>query len=126
MDKSYIISKLRIIFADIVYAEEDCEYDAPEFLTGKVIDFLEYRTVCNDSFLHVSAARNELEAAKLLIELGLDVNTRGDFGQTALHRAAYSKHYEMYDFLVLNGAIETIECEFGNTPSSLRSFYSDS
>ena len=117
MNKSEIIEKLRIIFADIVQAEEDNIYDDPEFITGKAVDFIEFRFVDGETFLHLAALRGELEAAKLLVELGIDVNLLGDMGNTALHYAATHKHRDIYDYLVSKGASDGIINEFGETPS---------
>lgn len=98
---------------------EDSEYDDPEYLTGEVIDFIEYRNTIDDTFLHTAAIRNDIEAVKLLVQLGLDPNITGDMGSTALHDAAYRKYIDIYEYLVEHGADENIVNEFGKTPLGL-------
>ena len=50
----------------------------------------------------LSCYRNQPEAAKLLIELGVDVNYSCDLG-TALHAAVYKKDLEITELLLNNG-----------------------
>jgi ankyrin repeat protein len=45
-----------------------------------------------------------LEAVKLLLELGADINAREDNGETAMHGAAYKGRPKMVHFLADNGA----------------------
>lgn len=46
---------------------------------------------CNiegENALHIAVIRNELDIAKELIEAGIEINARGDLGNTPLHEAA--------------------------------------
>ena len=42
----------------------------------------------DENALHFAARRNDLEAARLLIEAGIDIDQRGDLEHTPLHEAA--------------------------------------
>lgn len=60
-----------------------------------------------------------VEAARLLVDLGADVNALGEYGWTALHGAAYNGFDEMIEFLVAQGADMEIMDQFGQTPLSI-------
>lgn len=62
---------------------------------------------------------HSVETAKLLLELGADVNAVGEYGWTALHGAAYNGFEEMIQFLVAKGAKTDIMDQFGQTPLSI-------
>lgn len=62
---------------------------------------------------------HSVEAAKLLLELGADVNALGEYGWTALHGAAYNGFDEMIQFLVSKGAKMDTMDQFGQTPLSI-------
>ena len=66
-------------------------------------------------------AQNEgaLEAAKLAIELGVDVNAVGENGWTALHGAAYTGSDAIIRLLVDQGAKMEVKDKFGQTPLSI-------
>jgi ankyrin repeat protein len=57
-----------------------------------------------DNALHWAVHAGDLEAARLLIESGIDVNQRGDLGRTPLHEACAWGNQEMVLLLVRNGA----------------------
>ncbi|MEE8143237.1 MAG: ankyrin repeat domain-containing protein [Planctomycetota bacterium] len=57
-----------------------------------------------------------LEAVKVLVELGADVNATNMSGQTAMHNAAFLGEDEIIQFLAENGAEVDVEDEFGQTP----------
>jgi hypothetical protein len=57
-----------------------------------------------------------LEATKLALELGADVNATNDNGNTALHGAAYTKSNAIVQFLVDHGATMTLKNKRGQTP----------
>ena len=48
--------------------------------------------------------RNALEAVRLAVELGADVNAANDIGETAIHGAAYVGANDIVQFLVEKGA----------------------
>lgn len=60
-----------------------------------------------------------LEAAKMLVELGANVNAVGENDWTALHGAAYTGADAMAQFLVEKGAQLDVEDAFGQTPFSI-------
>ncbi|OFW27113.1 MAG: hypothetical protein A3J28_05865 [Acidobacteria bacterium RIFCSPLOWO2_12_FULL_60_22] len=60
-----------------------------------------------------------LEAVKLMLELGADVNEANDEGRTALHSAAFSWADEIIQFLVAKGARLDLEDMSGQTPLSI-------
>jgi uncharacterized protein len=60
-----------------------------------------------------------LEAVKLLVELGSDVNAVGENGLTALHAAAYVGADAVIQFLVEKGAKMDVMDDFGQTPLSI-------
>jgi ankyrin repeat protein len=57
-----------------------------------------------------------LEAAKLAVKAGADVNAADDFGNTALHYAAYNRVDSVVQYLVDNGARMDVRNKFGETP----------
>jgi ankyrin repeat protein len=62
---------------------------------------------------------NAIEAVKLAMELGGDINEASEYGQTALHAAAYLKADKLVQFLVENGAKINLIDKFGQTPLSI-------
>ena len=62
---------------------------------------------------------NAIEAVKLAKELGGDINAANEYGQTALHAAAYLKADKLVQFLVENGAKIDLIDKFGQTPLSI-------
>ncbi len=79
------------------------------------IDVLTF-TLDEDSLLHMAAYAGNMEAVKLLVELGADVNALGDMHYTPLHYAARKGHDDVYDYLIANGAATDIVSQFGTTP----------
>ena len=60
-----------------------------------------------------------IEAARMLLELGADVNAANDRGQTALHGAVYRAADDLIRFLVRAGARPDAEDAAGRTPLRL-------
>jgi uncharacterized protein len=65
--------------------------------------------------------KSALEAAKLAVELGADVNAANEYGWTALHIAAYMGANTIIQFLVDKGAKIDVMDNFGQTPLSIAS-----
>jgi ankyrin repeat protein len=63
--------------------------------------------------------RNALEAVKLAMDLGADVNAANKAGETALHGAAYVGSDVTVKFLVNQGARLDAKDRFGQTPLSI-------
>lgn len=62
---------------------------------------------------------NALEAVKLAVELGADVNAVGENGWTALHAAAYTGADAIVQLLVDKGARLDVKDKFGQTPLTI-------
>jgi ankyrin repeat protein len=86
-------------------------YDADDLL--QPIDPLVYLTPEGDSCLHIAAGRGDLHAVKLLVEAGMDVNLRGDLGNTSLHYARKHAHDDVVQFLISHGALPHLVNELG-------------
>jgi ankyrin repeat protein len=63
----------------------------------------------------------DLEAAKILVALGADVNARDSYNWSALHGAAYTGADAIVQFLVDKGAKLNVKDRFGQTPYSIAS-----
>jgi ankyrin repeat protein len=63
--------------------------------------------------------RSALEAVKLAVHLGADVNEANDTGLTAMHSAAYVGADAIIQFLVDKGAKVDVKDKFGQTPLSV-------
>jgi ankyrin repeat protein len=68
-----------------------------------------------DNALHCVVRWDDLEAAKSLIDAGIDVNQSGDLGFTPLHVACMQGNMLMVEFLVANGA-DLFSMSEGDTP----------
>ena len=65
--------------------------------------------------------KNALDAVRLAVELGNDVNAVAAGGRTALHGAAYTGANETIQFLVERGANLNAKDKYGQTPLSIAS-----
>lgn len=78
------------------------------------------RDIVNNAFVY-ACMRNQLEAAKLLLEKGADINAIPpgfDFAGTPLHYAALRGHRPMIEFLLKHGANPTVkDTKVNNTPA---------
>jgi len=63
--------------------------------------------------------KNLFEITRLLVGLGIDVNTAGEHGWTGLHGAAYKGVDSVVQFLVEKGAKMEVFDEYGQTPLSI-------
>src|SRR5439155_17304000 len=72
---------------------------------------------------HTLKESRALEAAKLVVEMGANVNAADDSGITALHYAAFSRLDSVVQFLVEKGASLDVKNKFGETPLWLSEFY---
>jgi ankyrin repeat protein len=66
-----------------------------------------------------AAAEAALEAVKVAVELGADVNAANEDGQTAMHMAAFSGADGVVQFLADNGATVDGQDKRGETPWSM-------
>lgn len=68
-----------------------------------------------DTPLHFAAERGHLDAVRLLLSFGCDVNAIGDLKRTAIHWASLNGFCEVVDFLILNGGDCKILDEVGQS-----------
>lgn len=80
-----------------------------------------YVTPEGDSCLHIAAGRGDLRAVMLLVDAGMNVNLRGDIGNTPLHYASNGKHDDIVEFLINRGALPDLANEFGENAFYKRS-----
>ena len=66
-----------------------------------------------------AAAAAALEAVKVAVELGADVNAANEDGQTAMHMAAFTGADGVVQFLADNGATVDVQDKHGETPWSM-------
>ncbi len=62
---------------------------------------------CNhegENALHIAVIRNEFEIAQELIQLGIEIDARGDLGRTPLHEAASIADLRFVKLLVESGS----------------------
>lgn len=71
------------------------------------------RGTFDDYPLHKVAIWGDVEAAKVLLDNGADINATGEDGDTPLHRAAAAGQKEMVDFLVGRGADVSLRNRYG-------------
>ena len=69
----------------------------------------------NDCPLHKVAIWGDVNAAKVLLKNGADINAAGEDDDTPLHRAIAGEKIEMARFLISQGADVHIENMYGNT-----------
>ena len=99
------IAKLRNSFADLLnYESED--------ITSQ-IDPLAWRSPEGDTCLHYAGIRGDVASARLLLEMGVDVNETGDMGNTALHYAQTFGNTSVIEVLLEYNADTSITNEFG-------------
>lgn len=99
------IDYLKNIFSDLINYEEEDPL-AP-------IDPFSYKTPEGDSCLHIAAMRGDSRAISLLLDGGIDINSIGDMGNTALHYSSRMRHRDVFDLLISRGANLLIKNEFG-------------
>jgi hypothetical protein len=69
--------------------------------------------------LHIAAYSNSVEAARLLIKHGENVNSRNGVGDTPLHVAARYNSWETADLLISSGAETRIRNNNSKTPTDI-------
>ncbi len=77
------------------------------------------RSYLGDTPLHVAAIWGDVEAIKLLVKAGADINIPDSFKYTPLHQAALQKHKAAYDALISLGADPTIKDSDGYTAADI-------
>ena len=77
------------------------------------------RGACEDYPLHKVAIWGDVEAARVLIDNGADVNCTGEDYDTPLHRAVMGPHPEMVRYLISRGADPDRPNRYGFTARGL-------
>lgn len=72
-----------------------------------------------DSLLAIACWQNKYETAKMLVELGFDVDSTNHNGSTPLHRACYRNNIELVILLTNNGATYTLRDKSGRKPADV-------
>lgn len=75
-----------------------------------------YRNDAGSSLLHIATIFRNLDAVKLLVENGADVNFKDDYGCSPLYYAVVFSKYTIIDYLIKAGADINARCNAGNTP----------
>ncbi len=65
--------------------------------------------------LHTASSRGDVEIVELLLETGMEVNTKNRFGWTPLHLASSKGHIEIVEMLLQAGADCGVKNKFGRT-----------
>jgi ankyrin repeat protein len=74
------------------------------------------RAVTGDYPLHKVAIWGDVEAAKVLLDAGADINSRGEDDDTPLHRAIMGNHVAMAAYLLSRGADPDQRDRYGFSP----------
>lgn len=85
---------------------------------GLSLDNINATDFDGDNALHWAAVRNDLEAARLLIEAGINIDQHGALGYTPLHVACSFGHKDMVLLLIESGA-DVHALNEGETPFGL-------
>ncbi|XP_064382225.1 IQ motif and ankyrin repeat domain-containing protein 1-like isoform X2 [Halichondria panicea] len=73
----------------------------------------------NNTPLSEAAAGGDPDTIRLLMSLGADPNTKGQFGRTSLYRAAFGGHLEAVRALLESGANPRLLADDGATPEQV-------
>jgi len=69
--------------------------------------------------IHIAAIRGDIDAIKLLMEVGVDINAQGEHGYTPLHEAVEQGQLEVAKLLLENGCNTSLVNGDGLTPLDL-------
>ncbi len=86
------------------------------FLDEKIQDINQRGKGCGDTALHLVCHWGDIEAAKILLEAGANVNEVGDLGMTPIFSAIMSDNPELVLLLINSGANIDHVNEMGRTP----------
>lgn len=86
----------------------------PEFM-GQALDNPFVRcSYSGDTLLHFVAVWGDVEAARLLLDLGVEIDLPGEDDFTALHNAISQEHLQLVKLLLARGADPFKRCMFGD------------
>ena len=74
--------------------------------------------------LHFAVCENKVDAVKILIHYGANIEARTDKGRTALHIASILGETEICGFLLTAGACANCQDKDQDTPCHYAAFYS--
>lgn len=86
------------------FNKPDIDYIKKIIQAGAPLDWKTTGVFGKMTALHAISWVKEMDAARLLIEAGADVNAKDDFGCTPLHRAANSRNVGLIQILLEAGA----------------------
>ncbi|MES9994080.1 MAG: ankyrin repeat domain-containing protein [Candidatus Thiodiazotropha sp.] len=89
----------------------------------KNIDNVNIENELGENALHYAVIWNELEAAELLVNAGININKKGENGYTPLHEAVEQNNEKMVLYLVGAGANLSEINELGQTPAEMAKGY---
>lgn len=84
------------------------------------IDVVTWTADGEETLLHIASSMGYMEAVKLLVELGANVNALGDLNHTPLHFAALRDHDEIYNYLLEHGADPNFVSQLAVTPAGIK------
>lgn len=111
-DNSNSVSAPKIDLHTAVFSR-DIDVIKKHIVAGSDLNIAEPRR--NSSPLITAAAFGELEAAKLLIDAGANLNYQNNDGSTALHTASFFGYPEIVKILISKGADKELKNNNGKT-----------
>lgn len=96
----------------------DLILDLPEF-EGIDLNGVDVLSRLNNTPLHIASIWGDVDAIKLLVEAGANINAQGEHGYTPLHEYIEQGHYNAAKTLILLGASMEIANNDGLTPAQL-------
>ena len=100
---------------EITYFPHACRHDDKESIICLIKHGASiHQLIETDSILTIIAKRNFIGVAQLLLDKGIKINHQSNRGWTALMSAVTNGHVEMVQFLIDNGADQTLKNENGS------------
>jgi hypothetical protein len=91
-------------------------YDPIESLIHQDLDVLSVTDPMGNTLLHVACQNNNRRIAKLLVKHGVKLDAQNHTGNTALHYCSHYGFVQLADFLMANGADDSIANAAGCLP----------
>jgi ankyrin repeat protein len=92
--------------------------DLPGFEDTRLVS-VNQKNIFGDTPLHVAVIWGDINAIRILIDFGADINCQGEHGYTPLHEAVEQGRVDVIEFLLNNGASDVIKSNNGLTPREL-------
>lgn len=108
--------------------EEKCNVEGSDIDNQYIIDIIkrcalpDWKYPYDVSLLHWAIDFSNLEAAKVLLDIGVDIEIKDNNGKTPLHWAARNHDATLIEFLINNGANIEAKNNDGWTPLHYASF----